>query len=64
MFPQTRKHAEPRLPFQPVLGGRGTKRVSPTTSVSAWVKRAKEAKDSTKKQPKKKKREPNPKFET
>ncbi len=56
MFPQTRKDAEPRLPFQPVLGGRGTKRVSPTTSVSARVKRAKEAKESTMKQPKKKKK--------
>jgi hypothetical protein len=62
---QTRKDVEPRRPFQPVLGLRGTKRVSPTTSVSARVKRAKEAKDSTKKQPKKKKkREANPKFET
>jgi hypothetical protein len=39
-------------------------RVSPTTSICAWVKRAKEAKDSTKKQPKKKKREAYPKFET
>jgi hypothetical protein len=46
MLPQTRRHVEPRRPFQPVLGLRGTKRVSPTTSVSAWVKRAKEAKDS------------------
>jgi hypothetical protein len=56
MLPETRKHVEPRRPFQPVLGLWGTKRVSPTTSVSAWVKRAKEAKDSTKKQPKKKKK--------
>jgi hypothetical protein len=64
ILPQTRKHVEPRRPSQPVLSMRGTKRVSPTTSVSARVKRAKEAKDSTKQQPKKKKREADPKFET
>jgi hypothetical protein len=56
ILPKTRKHVEPRRPLQSVLGLRGRKRVSPTTSVPVRVKRAKEAKDSTKKQPKKKKK--------
>jgi hypothetical protein len=45
MLPPTRKHVDPRRPFQPLLGLRGTERMSLTTSVSARVKRAKEAKD-------------------